>query len=58
MSDNWVQEDESESYACFRAYPPSTARLRDDIEDAFTARTSKSDKVDNSRDLRMYNSSC
>jgi hypothetical protein len=49
VGDNWGQGDESESYACFRAYPASTARLRDDIEDAFAARTSKSDKVQQPR---------
>jgi MTH538 TIR-like domain (DUF1863) len=58
VHDNWVQGDEAESYASYRAYPVSTTGLRNDIEDAFVARTSKSDKVDNSRALRTFSSSC
>jgi hypothetical protein len=58
VRDNWVQGDAAKSYACYRAYPSSTAGLRGDIEDAFVARISKSDKVDNSRALQTVSNAC
>lgn len=58
VGDNWVDGNVAKSYACYRSYPTSAARMRSDIEDAFGARTSKSDKVDNSRALKMGNSAC
>lgn len=58
VHDNWVEGDPAASYASYRVYPSSKAELRAGIEEAFGARTSKLDNVDNSRDLRQANSAC
>jgi len=58
VRDNWAEGDSAASYAEYRSYPTSKSALRPAIEDAFQARTTKSDKVDNSRELRRSNSSC
>lgn len=58
VRDNWVQGDSKASYAAYRSYPSSKSQLRAGIEEAFEARTSKSDNVDNSRALRKANSAC
>lgn len=58
VKDNWVKGDSKKSYAEFWQYPSSEATLRSAIEDAFQARSAKSDLVDNSRALRRQNVSC
>ena len=57
IRDNW-NEDDAESYAFYKAYPSYTSTLRSNIESAFLARTTKADKVNNSRDLRRSNAAC
>jgi len=58
IRDNWVKDRPDESYASFLSYPSSAASLRSKIESAFLARTTKADKVDNSRRLHQSNGSC
>ena len=58
VRDNWVEGDPAESYASYKSYPSTKAALRGAIETAFVARTTKPDKVDNSRGLKESNSSC
>jgi MTH538 TIR-like domain (DUF1863) len=58
IKDNWKKDEPAESYALYKGYPTSASVLKADIESAFVARTSKADKVDNSRDLRTNNGSC
>lgn len=58
VGDNWVQGDPPASYASYESYPSSKQQLRTAVETAFAARTTKSDKVDNSRALRRANSAC
>ena len=57
VKDNWVQGNTNESYALYRSTPELGDKqvLRDMIEDAFTARTSKAYLVDNSRPLKQRN---
>lgn len=47
-----------DGYASWKKYPSSKASLRSWIDEAFDARTSKSDLVDNSRVLHANNRSC
>ncbi len=58
VSDNWVKDDTAKSYALYMSYPTSSQGLKRLIESAFDSRTTKGDKVDNSRSLRKRNSSC
>jgi len=58
VKDNWVEGDSAGSYVEYRSYPTTKSGLRSAIEAAFTARTTKSNKVNNSRALRRANSSC
>lgn len=58
VGDNFVRDNEPESYALFRSYPATAAGLRTNIHAAFNARTNKSGKVKNSRDLRSVNGAC
>lgn len=46
------------SYAEYRYYPTSASVLRNAIEDAFDARTTRTKLVDNTRSLRRMNSPC
>ncbi len=55
--DNWIQDDEDNSYTLYKSYPLYNFTLRSYIEDAYKARTSKSHLVDNSRPLRQRNAS-
>lgn len=57
VKDNWVASNAAASYASYRSYPTTLAGLRDDIEAAFQARSSKGNLVDNSRALRQRNAS-
>lgn len=58
IKDNWVGNDPEESYAVYRSYPATRTTLRNNIEASFAARDTKGNKVDNSRALRLRNSSC
>lgn len=58
IKDNWVKDHPEDSYASYVAYPTTASSLRTRIEDAFVARTTKADKADNSRALRLANASC
>lgn len=58
VRDNWVKDNQAASYARYLSYPGTTSVVRSNIESAFTDRTTKGHLVDNSRDLRMVNSSC
>lgn len=51
-------DNKESGYATFWDYPTSKAVLAGRIEDAFQKRTTLSDKVDNSRELKSYNSTC
>jgi hypothetical protein len=58
ISDNWVTDDVAASYAVYASYPTTANVIRARIEEAFTARTAKADKVNNARDLRQNNAAC
>jgi len=58
IKDNFVEGDTAESYALYKSYPTSAASLRSNIESAFSARTTKGSKVDNSRELRQRSAAC
>lgn len=58
IKDNYVEGNAAESYALYKSYPTRAITLRSNIEDAFSARSTKGDKVNNSRDLRMRNATC
>jgi len=60
VDDNVEQDsnDNAVGYARWMKYPTRTASLRSWIEDAFNARTSRSDKIDNTRGRRQHNSAC
>lgn len=58
VKDNWVKDDEDASYALYRSYPTSTTKVRNAIQDAFDARDTKGDKVNNIRPLRQKNAAC
>lgn len=49
VKDNWISGDQDVSYALYHSYPLSAQSLRNSIESAFQARTSKASLVDNSR---------
>lgn len=53
--DNWVYNEPDSSYAVYNKYPTYTWQLREYVEEAFQARTSKSSLVVNSRPLRQRN---
>ena len=58
VEDNWTENDAANSYALYKSYPTSSQQLKRLINSAFDSRTSKGDKVDNSRNLRRRNASC
>jgi len=55
--DNWNQEH-SGCYAKFWSYPSTDQQLVDWIEDAYQARTSRKNLIDNSRPMLGYNGKC
>lgn len=57
LNDNLPDEPE-DGYARWRKYPKTKSSLRSRIEDAFGARDSRADIVDNTRSLFKYNRSC
>ena len=58
IKDNWVEGKPDDSYAEYVSYPSSVQSLRSHINSAFAARSTKTNKVDNSRDLRQANGFC
>ena len=58
LRDNWTEGKPEQSYAEFRPYPESRSELRDAIESAFSARTTKAALIDNTRPLRTADSRC
>jgi hypothetical protein len=50
--------DGNEKYARWWKYPSSGDAVREWIEDAFQARTSRAHLIDNSRARKEYNSQC
>jgi hypothetical protein len=50
--------DGEKKYARYWKYPLSVAGLQPLIEEAFQARTSMADLIDNSRERKLYNSEC
>jgi hypothetical protein len=58
IQDNWVKDNSAKSYAEFWKYPSSDASLRNAIEAAFQARSTKSALVNNARALKRQNESC
>lgn len=55
VNDNVDGED---GYARWYKYPASVSNLRDIIHEAFEARTSKANLINNTRDRKKYNSTC
>lgn len=57
VKDNWVEGDASKSYAQYYRTPElhDKQAVRDFIEEAFSARSAKSDLVNNSRALKQSN---
>lgn len=58
IKDNWVEGDPASSYAVYASYPTQASVIRASIEEAFTARIAKPDKVNNASDLRQNNAAC
>lgn len=56
FADNWAADDSK--YARYYYYPTTEADLRSWIDDAFRARDSRANVIDNSRALRKINSAC
>lgn len=56
FKDNW--NDSDTSYARYKAYPTSGSELSAWIEDAYTARTSRSHLISNSQGMMRNNSQC
>lgn len=57
LKDNW-NKDEDKCYARYYSYPKSSDMLGRWIEDAFSARTFRSQYINNSQDMMKYNSKC
>lgn len=57
FKDNWNKEQEN-CYARYYSYPSSNEKLRGWIEDAYFARTSRSQFIDNSSPMMGYNAKC
>lgn len=58
FEDNWDKEGDGNKYAKWKKYPSSPEALAGWIEDAFLARDSRAQLVDNSRQLFGYNRNC
>lgn len=58
IRDNWQDDDEVNSYALYKPYPTSIQQLKQLINSAFDSRSTKGDKVNNSRGLSKRNSFC
>ncbi len=57
FQENW-NSDLKDCYARYYSYPNSSAVLRDWIEDAYNARSSRADFIKNSSDMMKYNALC
>jgi hypothetical protein len=53
-----VEDNRASGYAHYYTYPETKSELRDHITEAFEARTSKKDLIDNSEPRRKNNSAC
>ena len=58
LKDNWKNQGSEQDYARYWQYPTSAKSLQTLIEDAFLARTTRSELIDNSRARRQSNSTC
>jgi hypothetical protein len=58
LADNLKGANNSEGYARWWKYPTSESQLRGYIDDAYLARTSRSELIDNSRARKINNSTC
>ena len=54
---NW-NKDHKDCYARYYGYPASATDLRSWIDDAFQARTTRADFIQNSADMMKYNATC
>ena len=54
---NWTQ-DHVNCYARYWVYPSSAETLGDCIEDAYSARTTRDNLINNSQDMMKYNAQC
>jgi hypothetical protein len=54
---NWNRENR-DCYARYYSYPASVQGMRDWLEDAFDARTSRAQFIRNSADMMKYNATC
>ena len=57
LHSNWNQ-DEVNCYARYRAYPINASTLGGWIDDAFNARTSRNQFINNPQDMMKYNKKC
>jgi len=57
LADNW-NNDNSNCYARYWVYPSSGQQLREWIEDAYSARTTRANLINNSQDMMKYNAKC
>ena len=55
VRDNWIKDDQDNSYARYLSYPSSPSVVRSNINAAFGDRSTKSDLVTNSRALSSGN---
>jgi hypothetical protein len=58
LDDNLKGKDWEDGYARWWKYPTSSDQLRKHIDDAFDSRETRYQLIDNSCDLKKYNSSC
>jgi hypothetical protein len=58
LKDNVKGKDGNEGYARYWVYPKSASSLKRMVQEAYDARTSKSQLIDNSRARRLRNSAC
>ena len=57
LANNWSQ-GHANCYARYWVYPSSGQELREWIEDAYSARTSRAHLINNSQDMMKYNARC
>jgi hypothetical protein len=57
FKENWV-EGEASCYARYRNAPTSASQLASWIEDAFDARTTRADLIENAATMMKYNATC
>lgn len=57
LQENWI-EGHNNCYARYWVYPDSPSLLRNWIEDAYSARTTRAHLIKNSADMMKYNAKC